>query len=91
VALSRLSLRSAPAQLQRTDSSAREPGGMAGAGQSAPARSPFTHEIVLLAQQLPHRHPAERFLAATAQMMDLTLVTADDRLLSLGTIGTMNN
>jgi PIN domain nuclease of toxin-antitoxin system len=47
----------------------------------------FTHEIVLLAQQLPlpHRDPADRFLAATAQVMDLTLVTGHDRLLGLGT------
>jgi hypothetical protein len=29
--------------------------------------------------------------AATAQLMDLTLVTADDNLLRLGTIRTMKN
>lgn len=61
---------------------------------TAPLReAPFTHEIVLLAQQLPlpHRDPADRFLAATAQIVGLTLVTADDRLLSLGTIRTMKN
>jgi PIN domain nuclease of toxin-antitoxin system len=61
---------------------------------TAPLReAPFTHEIVLLAHQLPlpHRDPADRFLAATAQLMDLTLVTADDKLLSLGTIRTMKN
>ena len=61
---------------------------------TAPLReTPFTHEIVLLAQQLPlpHRDPADRFLAATAQSVGLTLVTADDRLLSLGTIRTMKN
>jgi PIN domain nuclease of toxin-antitoxin system len=52
-----------------------------------------THEIVLAAQQLPlsHRDPADRFLAATAQVMDLTLVTSDDNLLGLGTIRTMKN
>ena len=55
--------------------------------------APFTHEIVLAAQQqpLPHRDPADRFLAATAQVMDLTLVTSDDLLLGLGTIRTMKN
>ena len=55
--------------------------------------STFTHEIVLGAQQLPlpHRDPADRFLAATAQVMDLTLVTSDDLLLGLGTIRTMKN
>ena len=64
------------------------------AKSTAPLReAPFTHEIVLVAQQLPlpHRDPADRFLAATAQVMDLTLVTGDDRLLGLGTIRTMKN
>jgi PIN domain nuclease of toxin-antitoxin system len=59
---------------------------------TAPLReAPLTHEIVLIAQQLPlpQRDPADRFLAATAQVMDLTLVTADDNLLRLGTIRTM--
>jgi PIN domain nuclease of toxin-antitoxin system len=61
---------------------------------TAPLReAPFTHEIVLLAQQLPlpHRDTADRLLAATAQIMDLTLVTGDDKLLSLGTIRTLKN
>ena len=61
---------------------------------TAPLReAPLTHEIVLIAQQLPlpQRDPADRFLAATAQVMDLTLVTADDNLLRLGTIRTMKN
>ena len=61
---------------------------------TAPLReAPFTHEIVLAGQQLPlpHRDPADRFLAATAQFMDLTLVTSDDLLLGLGTIRTMKN
>jgi PIN domain nuclease of toxin-antitoxin system len=55
--------------------------------------APFTHEIVLAAQQLPlpHRGPADRFLAATAQVMDLALVTSDDNLLGLGTIRTMKD
>ena len=50
-------------------------------------------EQALEAQQLPlpHRDPADRFLAATAQVMGLTLVTGDDRLLGLGTIRTMKN
>lgn len=61
---------------------------------TAPMReAPFTHEIVLLAQQLPlpHRDPADRFLAATAQLMNLTLVTADEKLLGLGTIRILKN
>jgi PIN domain nuclease of toxin-antitoxin system len=31
--------------------------------------------------QLPHHDPADRFLAATARVFELTLVTGDDRLL----------
>lgn len=55
--------------------------------------APLTHEIVLAAHQLPlpHRDPADRFLAATAQALGLTLVTADDRLLGLGEIKTLAN
>jgi PIN domain nuclease of toxin-antitoxin system len=49
------------------------------------------HEIALLAQQfpLPQHDPADRFLAATAQVMNLTLVTADDNLLRMETVRTM--
>ena len=32
--------------------------------------------------ELPHQDPADRFLAATAMVYDLTLVTADRRLIS---------
>jgi PIN domain nuclease of toxin-antitoxin system len=55
--------------------------------------APLTHEIVLAAQQLSFAHadPADRFLAATAQILDLTLVTADERLLGLGEIKTLAN
>ena len=55
--------------------------------------APLTHEIVLAAQQLPlpHPDPADRFLAATAQVLGLILVTADERLLGLGEIGTLAN
>jgi PIN domain nuclease of toxin-antitoxin system len=54
--------------------------------------APLTHEIALVARQLPlHQDPADRILAATAQVLDLTLVTADARLLGLGTIRTMSN
>jgi hypothetical protein len=35
-----------------------------------------------------HQDPAHRFFAATAQVMDLTLVTSDDLLLGLGTFRT---
>jgi len=54
--------------------------------------APLTHEIALTAVQLPmHRDPADRFLAATAQVLDLTLVTADEKLLGLGGIRTLAN
>jgi PIN domain nuclease of toxin-antitoxin system len=55
--------------------------------------APLTHEVVMAAQQLPFDHPdpADRFLAATAEVFALTLVTADVRLLGLGTIGTLAN
>ena len=55
--------------------------------------APLTHEIVLAAHHLPiaHLDPADRFLAATAQVLDLTLVTADARLLGLGEIRTLAN
>ena len=55
--------------------------------------APLTHEIVLAAQGLPleHRDPADRFLAATAGVLQLTLVTADQRLLGLGDIATLAN
>jgi PIN domain nuclease of toxin-antitoxin system len=55
--------------------------------------APLTHEIVVVAQELPlpHQDPADRFLAATAEVLGLTLVTADHRLLGLGTIATLAN
>jgi PIN domain nuclease of toxin-antitoxin system len=54
--------------------------------------APFTHEIALVARQLSlHQDPADRILAATAEVLDLTLVTADERLLGLGTIRTLAN
>lgn len=55
--------------------------------------APLTHEIVLAAHHmpLPHADPADRFLAATAQVLGLTLVTADERLLGLGEIHTLAN
>lgn len=42
--------------------------------------APLTHEVALATQavQLPQRDPADRFLAATAKVYGLTLVTADE-------------
>jgi PIN domain nuclease of toxin-antitoxin system len=55
--------------------------------------APLTHEIVVAAWELPLQHPdpADRFLAATAEVLGLTLVTADHRLLGLGKIATLAN
>lgn len=55
--------------------------------------APLTHEIALAARRLPwdHNDPADRFLAATAQVLNLTLVTADAHLLGLGEISTLAN
>jgi PIN domain nuclease of toxin-antitoxin system len=64
------------------------------ARNTAPFReAPLTHEIAVAAQQLHllHRDPADRFLAATAKVLDLTLVTADASLLGLGEIATLGN
>lgn len=62
--------------------------------QSMPGfhEAPLTNEIAIVSEQLSiHGDPADRFIAATAQVHDLTLVTADQRLLGLGTIRTMAN
>ena len=55
--------------------------------------APLTHEIALASRRLtlPHNDPADRFLAATAQLLRLTLVTADTNLLGLGDISTLAN
>jgi PIN domain nuclease of toxin-antitoxin system len=53
---------------------------------------PLTQDIVVTAHELElHNDPADRFLAATALVLDLTLVTADARLLGLGEIATLGN
>lgn len=46
---------------------------------------PITHDIALAAYELPgefHRDPADRILVATAVVHNLTLMTADDRILA---------
>lgn len=54
--------------------------------------APFTHEIALAARQFPiDLDPADQMLAATAFVLDLTLVTADERLLDLATIKTISS
>lgn len=61
------------------------PDWLATACQAAPWReAPLTSAVVLAADGLRmHADPADRFLAATAQVYGLTLVTADRRLLGV--------
>lgn len=52
--------------------------------QALPRReAPLTHEIAMVSRRLSltHQDPADRFIAATAHVMGLTLVTADEQLL----------
>jgi PIN domain nuclease of toxin-antitoxin system len=55
--------------------------------------APLTREIVSVGMALPlsHADPADRFLAATAKVLKLTLLTADRRLLGLGEIASLAN
>ena len=55
--------------------------------------APLTHQIALASHtvDLPHRDPADRFLAATAKVMDLTLVTADGHLAEATDISVLRN
>jgi PIN domain nuclease of toxin-antitoxin system len=55
--------------------------------------APLTNEIVCVALtlHLPHADPADRFLAGTARVLNLTLVTADRKLLGLGDIASLAN
>ena len=53
----------------------------------------ITHEVALQTRylDLPHHDPADRILAATAVVYDLTLVTADARLLRSKSFPTLPN
>ena len=55
--------------------------------------APLNFQVALESQRvaLPHRDPADRFLAATARVFDLTLVTADERLLGLQSVALLPN
>src|SRR5207244_11528515 len=62
--------------------------------QTVPFReAPLTHEVAIQSRaiDLVHQDPADRFLAATALVYDLTLVTADDRLLRSHQIASLAN
>jgi PIN domain nuclease of toxin-antitoxin system len=53
----------------------------------------LTHEVAVqsVSVDLPHADPADRFIAATALVYDLTLVTGDDRLLGCRQISVLAN
>jgi len=53
----------------------------------------LNHEVAIrsMALHLPHWDPADRFIAASAIVYDLTLVTADDRLLRCRQYSTLGN
>jgi PIN domain nuclease of toxin-antitoxin system len=54
---------------------------------------PLTHEIALAAYDLPgefHRDPVDRMLVATARVHDLTLATADERILAYPHVLSLN-
>ena len=64
------------------------------ASRAAPLReAALTHDIAVESRviDLPHQDPADRFLAATARVYDLTLVTADERLVGSRRIATLAN
>lgn len=59
--------------------------------RSLPLRpATFTEEVALACfeTELPHRDPGDRFLAATAAVYDLVLITADRRLLACSAVAT---
>lgn len=55
--------------------------------------APLTHEIALHSRllDLPHKDPADRFIAATALVNNFTLATADEHLLKCRAIRTLPN
>jgi PIN domain nuclease of toxin-antitoxin system len=51
------------------------------------------HQIAIAAYELPgrfHKDPADRLLVATARLRDLTLVTADERILAYRSVRTLD-
>jgi PIN domain nuclease of toxin-antitoxin system len=55
--------------------------------------APLNYDVAIESRAivLPHGDPADRFLAATALVYDLTLVTADERLLGSKRFSTLAN
>ena len=60
--------------------------------RSAPTAAPLNHEIAMRSEVLAgfeSQDPADRFLAATALELDLTLVTADSAMHAFGPVQTL--
>jgi PIN domain nuclease of toxin-antitoxin system len=57
------------------------------------AEAPLTVEVALAisAINFPHGDPTDHFLAATAKVFNLTLITADERLIRLRDINVLAN
>lgn len=57
------------------------------------SEAPFTVEVALAIPSInfPHGDPADHFLAATAKVFDLTLVTADEKLIAATGIKVLAN
>jgi len=55
--------------------------------------APLTGEVALRSRtvDLPHQDPADRFLAATAVVYGMTLVTADENILKSKTVSLLSN
>jgi PIN domain nuclease of toxin-antitoxin system len=61
--------------------------------QAPVTEAPVTTEVAFAARALRSRHrdPVDRFLAATAQVFDLILVTSDAQLLAIAGVKTLSN
>jgi PIN domain nuclease of toxin-antitoxin system len=60
----------------------------------APVReAPITHAVAIESERLRLNHwdPADRFIAASARLLDATLVTADERLIQAAEVKTLAN
>jgi PIN domain nuclease of toxin-antitoxin system len=55
--------------------------------------APVTRDVAIESRcvPLPHEDPADRFIAATARVYDLTLVTADERLMGVEGLSVLPN
>lgn len=61
--------------------------------KSSLREAPLTHEVAIEAYnvKLKHRDPVDRLLVATAKIFDLTLVTADRKLISVEGVSVLPN